>query len=321
MKEFLIKAVVFFGSIMIGLAILYFFLDPKGNTQGDVRFIKTRNISNDLKPFDALIIGSSRVYDAGDVLDCNYAAFNYGFIQAVPADLPEFISFAKRKRKLKKIILGLDFYGSSKKGLSDFTSSWKKSKEYVDDVENQSLYRKVIALKDFSRFKRLVNYKILGNDPFDRQQSDSSKTKPSSTWNKLFWSIYENAYISYVFNDDLDDIYKQIKESAGDTELIIYITPESEPLINLMESKDLADDYERFLKSTVTAFDTVYNLMEVNKFTTDPRNFKDESHLTNDQLHNILCNFLNEDGSRNTGTMLTQNNINLYIEKKGYKNH
>jgi hypothetical protein len=310
---------VFFGSIMIGLTLVYFFLDPKGNTQGDVRYIKTRNISKDPKPFDAVIIGSSRVYDAGDISDCNYTAFNYGFIQAVPSDFPEFIAFTKQKRKLKKIILGLDFYGSSEKGLSDFTSTWKESKEYIDEVENQTIYSKIISLTNFGRFKRLVNYKILGNDPFDRQQVDTASVKTSDTWNKLFWGIYENAYNNYIFNDSIEDVYKQIKESVGDTELIVYITPESEPLIDLMENKDLADDYEKFLKATVNAFDTVYNLMEVNTFTSNPRNFKDESHLTNDKLHDILCNFLNGNANSNTGTVLTRSNIDSYIEQKGYK--
>src|SRR6187551_768444 len=201
MKNFLVKIGVFFSTIMIGLIVLYFFLDPKGNTQGDVRYIKTRNMANDPKPFDAVIIGSSRVYDTGDILDCNYTAFNYGFIQALPKDFPEFIAFTKQKRKIKKIILGLDFYGSSKKGLSDFTFSWKESKEYIDEVENQTIYDKMVSLTNFSRFKRLVNYKIMGNDPFDRQQQvDTANVKTTDNWNKPFWGMYENAYNNYVFN-------------------------------------------------------------------------------------------------------------------------
>jgi len=59
--------------------------------------------------------------------------------------------------------------------------------------------------------------------------------------------------------------------------------------------------------------------MEVNDFTTAPQNFKDESHLTNEVLHSIVCDLANASGTKsNSRTVLSSANIDQYIEQKAY---
>jgi hypothetical protein len=61
--------------------------------------------------------------------------------------------------------------------------------------------------------------------------------------------------------------------------------------------------------------------MEINEYTKDPRNFKDESHLTNKNLHEALCVLLNtKTNAYNFGTTLTKQNIDNYLRDKEYLN-
>lgn len=318
MKIFLVKIIGFFAILSAGLIGLYLIFDPNNSTIGDVRYIKTRNITSNENTYNTLLVGSSRVYDIGNISDCNFSIYNYGFIQAVPGDFPDFIKYAKENQPIKKIILGLDFYGSSKNGLNDILSAWKPSDVYVQQVKSENLYKRLGSMYDFPRFKRLINYKILGNDPFERDKK--IETKPANTtWHPAFWNIYSTAYSNYVFNDSLVSVYNKIRQASGDAELIVYITPESQPLIQLMIDKKLQKNYEQFLKRAVLAFDTVYNYMEVNDFTTAPQNFKDESHLTNAVLHSIVCDLANKSTPKsNSRSILTSTNIDQYIEQKIY---
>jgi hypothetical protein len=315
MKTFVTKVLIFFVGLTIVVFSAYFILDPKNTTIGDVRYIKTQGITSDETKYDALLIGSSRVYDIGNISDCGFNTYNYGFIQALPKDFPAFITYARQQQPIKKIVLGLDFYGSSTKGLNDARSAWKPSQKYVEEVESDNVFKRTRTMYDFGRFKRLVNYKVLGNDPFER--STAPQAAPNKEWKPAFWSIYEGAYTNYVYDDSLAATYQKIKEAAGDAELVVYITPESEPLFKMLTEKNRTKDYERFIRTATQVFGKVYNLMEVNQFTQSPAGFKDESHLTNDTLHRIVCSLLNT-GETIPGTVLTQDNIDQYIAGQQY---
>ena len=318
MKIFLLKTVALFSVISIGLFCAYLILDPEGTTRGDVRYIKTRNVSRDPNTYNALLIGSSRVYDVDHVTDCNFSIYNYGFIQAVPKDYPAFIKYACENQPIKKVIIGLDFFGSSKKGLNDATASWKDSELYVDDIKSENIFKSLYSIYDFPRFKRLVNYKVLGNDPFARSKEPKKSRPVNKEWRPAFWNMYQGAYTAYAFNDSLGAVYKRIKRASKGAELVVYITPESKILFELLSEKGLQDEYEQFLNVTVAHFDTVYNMMEVNEFTSSPENFKDESHLTNAALHSIVCALANREDSKLSGTVLTKDNIAKYIKNKEY---
>lgn len=313
MKAVLIKVAIFFGISTLGLIAAYTLLDPQGTTMGDVRFIKSKSVMGP-DQYDALIIGSSRVYDVENLNDCNFRFYNYSFIQGLPSDYPPFIEHALKHQPIKKIILGLDFYGTSVKGFNDARSSWKPSTTYVNQVTEKNFLKKAWSIYDFSRFKRLVNYKVLGNDPFERKTTTQVE---NTEWKTVFMSMYESAYAAYKRNDSLANHYKAIHSASKDIPLVVYITPESEPLFRLMEDKGLQAEYENFLRTAVEVFGEVHNLMEVNQFTRHPGNFKDESHLTEKNLRDIICE-LSANRTPPQGTLLTKENIDEYLKSKSY---
>lgn len=318
MKQFLIKFSAFFLLTSLGLIVAYRILDPGYTTIGDVRHIKTRNIISKNEVYNTLLIGSSRVYDVGNLSDCNYLIYNYGFIQAIPEDFPAFIEYALENQPIQKIIIGLDFFGTSNKGLNDASSHWKKSDEYINEVKSENLLSRTLSIYDFQRFKRLVNYKILKNDPFERS-SQPLDVKSNNYWNRPFWNIYKNAYATYSFNENLGITYKEIKKVCKNSEIIVYITPESEILFKLLLDMKLESDYQKFLRVATENFDTVINMMEINEFTKSPKNFKDESHLTVKNLHNIICGLANGSMVDIPATILTKQNIETYLKEEKYK--
>lgn len=316
MKQFIIKFSFFFLSISLGLIVLYTILDPGYTTIGDVRHIKTRNVSSKSEVYNTLLIGSSRVFDVGNVSDCNYQIYNYGFIQAIPEDFPAFIQYARENQPIQKIIIGLDFFGTSNKGLNDARSNWQKSEEYINEVKSENVFSRSISIYDFQRFKRLINYKILRNDPFERSLQPVTS---NNQWKRPFWNIYKNAYTTYTYNGNLQDTFKRIKEACKNSELIVYITPESEILFELLIDMGLESEYQKFLREATENFDTVINMMEINEFTKAPKNFKDESHLTLENLHNIICGLANGSKENIPATILTKQNIETYLKEKQYK--
>lgn len=316
MKLFLLKVFIFFTLVVVGLMLLYHAYDGNDQTIGDYRYVKVRNFYLTKRRIDAIIIGSSRVINIGDTTALNLYVFNFGILGGMPDEYAGYIRFAVRNKPIRKVIVALDFYGSSisgLKGINDFGVSIQAPEVYIKEVKSETVFSAFLTQFDFSRFKRLLN-KIFFRTDFQKERQPENHT-----WVKKQWEIYENAYSHFKFNEDLPKIYSQIKESAGDAEIVVFLTPISAPLFELLQQHKLEAEYRRFIRTSVSSFGEVYNFMEINTFTSSPKNFIDENHTTNERLYEMIEYVLGDSTQTEVkATLLNSNNIDSYIADKHY---
>lgn len=294
----------------------YLIFDSEKSTLGDYRQSKANALEATTEKFNGLILGSSRVIGVENLKLNNYHFFNYGVIQGVPGDFAPFIDHFKQKHELQTLIIGLDFHGSGSKGIYGDVNPWKSSETYITKSQTEgSLLTQFQSLYDFNRFQRLINRKILkGGD--DQYQLD--KPKINKEWNFKFKDVYETAFTNYEYNNNLSDVYGKIKESAGNAQIIPYITPVGAPIIEMVRDKQLEKEYGMFVRQAVATFGKVYCFMKSSEMTQNPQLFMDENHLHKDQMLAKIYEPLLTGAILDPSicTVLTAENVESYLQQQ-----
>jgi hypothetical protein len=315
MKIFLLKLCLFLGIITAGLLVLYRVLDREEKTIGDFRYVKARNIYKRESQYNTLLVGSSRVMNIGDTTIGQHRIYNFGLLGGMPGEYADYIAWSRKHQPIKTVIVGLDFYGSSKnglKGINDLGVVIRTPREYTSDIEVETPVSNFFTIFEFPRFKRLVNAQF-----FD--QKLVAKKPDADGWIRKQWGIYENAYAHYEPDPDLEKKYVAIKTAADGTELKVFVTPVTQPLYELMLQNKLQRQYEDFLRLLVKTYGTVYNFLELNDFTGNPQNFIDENHLSTSRLYDLV-QLMAGDGRVHElrFTILDASNIDNYIANQRY---
>jgi hypothetical protein len=315
MKIFLLKLCLFLGLLTAGLVVLYRVLDPEEKTIGDFRYVKARNVAKRESQYNTLLVGSSRVMNVGDTSIGQHHIYNFGLLGGMPGEYADYIAWSREHQPIKTIIVGLDFYGSSKnglKGINDLGVVIRTPHEYTSDIEAETTFSNFATVFEFPRFKRLVNAQF-----FD--QKLVAKKPDADGWIRKQWGIYENAYAHYERDPDLEKKYAAIKTTSEGAELKVFVTPVTRPLYELMLENKLQTQYEDFLRLLVKTSGTVYNFLELNDFTGNPQNFIDENHLSTPRLYDLIQFMAGEGNPADLRfTKLDASNIDDYISNQRY---
>lgn len=315
MKIFLLKLCLFVGVITAGLLVLYRVLDREEKTIGDFRYVKARNVSKHEGQYNTLLIGSSRVMNIGDTTIGQHHIYNFGLLGGMPGEYADYIRWSRDHQPIKTVIVGLDFYGSSKnglKGINDLGVVIRQPLEYTADIAAETPLSNFATIFEFPRFKRLVNAQV-----FD--QKLEGKAPDADGWIRKQWGIYVNAYAHYEVDPELAQKYEAIKAAGADTELKVFVTPVTRPLYELMLQNKLQPRYEDFLRLLVKTYGTVYNFLELNDFTGNPQNFIDENHLSTPRLYDLVQFMAGEATPADLQfTKLDASNIDDYIANQRY---
>ena len=315
MKLFLLKLSLFIGIITAGLLVLYRVLDRDEKTIGDFRYVKARNVYKRQGQYNTLLIGSSRVMNIGDTLIGQHRIYNFGLLGGMPGEYADYIAWSLAHQPVRTVIAGQDFYGSSKnglKGINDLGVVIRTPQQYTTDILAETPWSNFFTIYEFPRFKRLVNAQL-----FD--QKLVAKAPDADGWIRKQWGIYENAYAHYEADPELAKKYEAIKTASGSAELKVFVTPVTRPLYELMLDNKLQIQYENFLRLLVQTYGTVYNFLELNDFTSDPKNFIDENHLSTPRLFDLVQFMAGEGQNPDLRfTKLDASNIDDYIDNQRY---
>lgn len=316
MKIFLLKLLLFLGVITIGLVVAYRTLDSEEKTIGDFRYVKARNVfKRKDAQYNTLLVGSSRVMNLGDSTIGPHRIYNFGLLGGMPNEYARYIAWGRENQPIKTVVLALDFYGTAKKGLKSIENVGvliRDPHKYINDVKAETPVTAFATIFDFPRFKRLVNAQLY-------PQTVEIADPDNKVWVRKQWAMYEIAYAHYELDPDLAMKYDSIKTASGDADLRVFVTPVTRPLFELMQQNNLEGQFQNFLRLLVKTYGTVYNFMELNEFTSSPRNFVDENHLSTPRLFEVVQFMTGEGQASNLRfTKLDASNIDYYIDNKLY---
>ncbi len=294
-KKWLISALSLILLPLLAIAGFNYYIDPLWNfdhancyntiqASFDERQQKTNRVTFGKFDYDTLILGSSRVTYISQYDFAGHRAYNYSVSNMLLDEYYDYVEYAKLKngRDFDCIIIGLDFYNTNRNLKREFNEPL-----FYMNKSNEFAYRyKTLLSTDVLKYA-VQNFKSSrqGSPPnfaYDRRNiktlnlvaPDEKTAKVSATLEKYRKDIYNN----YEYTD-VKGILTRLKKSNPHTRFIVFTTPVSQPLFDLMREQGLYPYYERWLTDCVDVFGEMYNFMGYNSVTTNLDNYYDASHI------------------------------------------
>lgn len=279
-----------------------------------------------LEQYDTLLLGSSRstYINQHDFVGMN--VFNYASNNMFPYEYNDWVSIAKqiKDKDFKTIILGVDFWSSSNGG---FCKDAKK------DNKSQMIYFNA-AKAPFYRYKQLLSVETLrksvkslrhsiepGTTDYSRENikstifvtEDRKKESCNQQLKQYSTEIYGRVY---NYNERIEHHFKQLKKNNTNTKLIIYTTPISKELFELLVQHGNLKDYEKWLRVLVEEFGEVYDFMGINTITSNKSNYPDLHHFypfIGTLIANRIAKTENKNIPKDFGVLVTKENIDKHL--------
>lgn len=249
----------------------------------DERQQKTNRIAFGAFDYDALLLGSSRSTYIDQHAFVDNHVFNYAVSGMRPEEYSPFIAFAESRRgqPFRAIYLGVDFFGSNK----NYGGRAAPARQYIENTVHP-LYRLEALLSLETLSKSMENIRQ-SRAECDCYQRDNVKLLPRRNaqvredarrhdLNVFRRHIYA---LSYAYDESLPETWLQLVRQLPRSRLIVFTTPISVPLFEVLIESGRWRDFERWMRDMVQAFGEVYDFMGVNVITKNPDNYHDASHF------------------------------------------
>ena len=331
MKSYRKQVVVFIALMLllnVGVILIVSYFDPLMCTSLingwnritpviDSRFQKTSRLLNDHSVYDALLIGSSRVEQFRQEDFAPLKVFNYGLPSLYPDEYREYIDFFLRAHgaTTKKIFIGLDFYGTNA-GMYEHA----KSPSFYIDTCSSVLYplRSCMSWDSVKHVIRMLRGK---RDQFCYDRITLNKlTKRATTAEsadmvaKQIDTYRRNVYGGYHYNTGYGAQLRALRERYGKFGIVVFTTPETERLFQVLIEQGRVDDYIHWLNDIVEVFGEVYDLSLPGSFAATPENFLDAHHLYPERASSITAIITG-------GTAPTPGVLGYHVTKANLRQH
>ncbi len=251
----------------------------------DERQQKSGHLAYNRRPYDALIMGSSRVTYINQADFVGYNAYNYAFNNMLLSEYLEYADYAREQngKDFDHIILGLDFFAANEN--VKYLNQFEPPEYYIEMVEAIGYRYKTLLSLDVLAYSRenydLASEHVLQQFTYDRNNVKrldhiSDEEQQALIYNNLDW-YGKQVYTGYKYGP-VRETLQQLRNEHPQTRFIVFTTPVSAPLYELMMEKGLYPEYAAWLSDCVEVFDEVYNFMGVNSITSDLDNYYDASH-------------------------------------------
>jgi hypothetical protein len=281
-----------------------------------------------LEKYDTLLLGSSRSTYINQYDFAGMNVFNYASNNMLPYEYNDWINIAKKikGKEFKTIIIGMDFWGSSN-GI--FYKDAKKGNQtpaiYFETTKSGFYrYKQLLSISTFKKSASSVIHSFIpGTTDYSRKNIKStifiSKERKKSARDGQFKLYSTEIYGSaYHYNINIQKYFKQLKKNNPNTKFIIYTTPISKELFELLTQSGNLRDYKKWLKVLVDEFDAVYNFMGINTITSNKNNYPDLHHFypfIGTLIANKISKKENDNIPNDFGIILTKDNIDTYFKK------
>jgi len=291
----------------------------------DERQLKTNRIHFGSNDFNTLILGSSRTTYMSQYDLVGYRAYNYALSIMLMEDYYDYVEYAKLKsgHDFDYIVLGLDFFVTN------------KNMKLMSEISPPSCY--IGKSNEFAyRYKTLLSLDVLDYSwknydasrrgipqtfDYDRRNVKTlnrvSEAQTKAQTDTSLANYKNNIYANYEYRD-VKGILSKLKSQNPNTKFIVFTTPVSRPLWDLMVGQGLMPYYERWLQDSVEVFGEVDNFNYPNSITSDLKNYYDASHVYPEVETLIAHKIINYPDPRipeDFGILLNKDNISSNLER------
>ena len=264
------------------------------------------------------MLGSSRTTYIAPA-DIGTRAFNFAVNAMMPDEYMDYAAFFRKhnRRPPGTIIIGLDFYATN----ASFTGyDYLPASDYFSNAESifwrysvlLSRDALVYSIKNFSQ--TLYPTKL---DYYDRKAVKTAVHIPPAA-RKLFCSKDINMFHRFYYGGnyrfkDLRPFYRGLIGDNPNSRVIVFTTPDSLALWNLLLAEGRLEDYLHWISDIVEIFGEVYDFMGENDFTVNPENYMDAHHFY-PEAGKIIANRITNTGTPSSpGVHVTRKNVKNYI--------
>ena len=289
------------------------------------RIQKTNYLASHKVYIDTLIVGSSRSSYFNPEWLGTKNGFNYAVSSGKPSEFAAHISYVKENSQTPlKLVLIESSFGHA----LTVDTTFEEPQKYIDDAEDWTKKYKNLFSRDTyklakdARRNHIYNHYLYEGGtlysyryPYMQYADGAAKKRVVS---QQINSYRENAY-NKAYDESFAKYLLEIHKAVGRADFIVYTTPVSTPMMQLLYSMGRMDAYERWLHELVAEFGVVYHFMYPNKITMSMDSFNDAHHPTEataKQVIRIIKEMQKTDGKENTaygGIVLTTENIEHWI--------
>ncbi|MDC3408823.1 hypothetical protein OAY00_03585 [Burkholderiales bacterium] len=247
----------------------------------DERAQKTNFVKSKKGQFDTLLLGSSRtaIIDWGNI--GSKKIFNYSVSGMLPTEYSGFINNFKQSNSVETVVLGMDFF-SSRSG--EAVENKKSPGQYLTEMYALDLlsydtlhYSRVSISCSIKKICRERSY----TKNFARTMVPVTSQELTQKINKQILQYREGYYGAHTYPDpNLLSYLNVMRKENPKVEFVVFTTPVSHRLWQLLIEQDLYDEYVDWLALIFNQFGRFYNFMGVNSITTNPANYIDAHHFT-----------------------------------------
>lgn len=277
--------------------------------------------------YQGVLIGTSRSTCINQYSFKGISVFNYSCNGLSLAEYKDYINYARKRmgKELRHVFIGLDFTQTMQGGEQRLPLLAMENANSMDPGRiirevSSPLHRvkSLLSIDTLKYSRRFFNHYPRGCRFYYTR--DNVKVYRKFTREELdgILSLYldyfeKSIYPSYKFDRSYLHELKKIKDENPDVNIVVYITPESAPLMKLFMKHGLSEYYFRWLSDIVSVFGGCYDFMYPHKVT---RNYYDYFH---DAVHS----------NPNVGDMIadaiynkkvrSEQEFGIYIDKNNYE--
>ena len=249
----------------------------------DERLQKTNLILNRGLSADGVLIGSSRTtyIDPGSFKQERY--FNYAVGNIFSSEYPGMVHAASMAGTLKSVVIGLDFYATNRNHPHHY---FRPLEYYVANAKRETIGSLLsidgvgYAWKSIRCTLRLECHEYYDRDFVkhmtrlpERRDRDGKILRQLELYTRDLYGA------SYVWDDKFADYLSSMKQVHPTVRFTAFTTPVSYPLFSLLVQQGRLEDYERWLRTTVAQWGSVWDFMGVNSVTQNLDLYVDAHHF------------------------------------------
>lgn len=254
----------------------------------DERAQKTNWLHARAGSFDAVLLGSSRSTYIDQADFAPLKLFNYSVNALTPREYQPYLDhFAAVNGRPKAIFLGVDFFASRTKPVfpaeppATYLARADDPRHRLSALLSlETAYhslRSVQASLGLAPQRRPERYDRRNVRYFGREITAEMRGRNFlRTLEQYRTKVYG---ADFVYDAELPEVWRRLKEAYPDARIVVFTTPISEPLFSLLVKMGRFPDYERWLADLTAVFGEVWDFMGVNSVTRDLRNYLDAHHF------------------------------------------
>ena len=260
---------------------------------------------NNIEKYDSLILGSSRVMQLipSHFKDTN--PYNFGIHVGNNVEKLYILKEWLKRKKLKKVYLGIDYYNFHKNNFPLRLNYQKFSQNYDKAyLSLASTNLSIKSLKNHLQKKPQTFFEKDGNINYYSDDMLIGKGKynfSNEKYKQMAFSNIENDYIKNHFEveEGVFSILEEFKELSEKNhfELIVFITPShSESLKLQKQNKELNNKFIKIKEKMTQIFDKIYDFSEDDSYNSINENFYDTHHYRSTLGDKMIVEFENNSG-------------------------